>query len=59
MKKGNCEYLYSKNIMDWNWTDNSVLLLSTALENMNSLLPVQRRQKRSGAKSAILLALSL
>ena len=41
MKKGDCEFLYSKNVMTYNWMDNrSVLLVSTALERMDDVLSV-------------------
>ena len=45
MKKGDCEFLYSKNAMTRKWMDNRfVLLVSTALERMDDILLVQRRK---------------
>ena len=54
MKRGNCEVLYSKNMMACKWMDNLlVLLVSTALEVMDGVSSVQRREKRSSTKTAI------
>ena len=54
MKRGNCEVLYSKNMMACKWMDNwHVLLVSTALEVMDGVSSVQRREKRSSTKTAI------
>ena len=54
IKKGDCEVLYSKNAMACKWMDNqAVILLSTALEGMDDVLPVQRRLKVSAAKCSI------
>ena len=54
MKKGDCEFLYSKNAMTRKWMDNRfVLLVSTALERMDDILLVQRRKVLSAAKSGI------
>ena len=55
MKRGDCEFLFSGNTMACKWMDNrSVLLLSSALEGMNDILSVQRREKSSKTKSLIL-----
>ena len=54
MKRGNCEFLYSKEVMTCKWTDNwSVLLVFTAFEGMDDVSSVQRREKGSATKSAI------
>ena len=54
MKRGNCESLFSGNTMACKWMDNwSVLLLSSALEGMNDILSVQRREKGSKTKSSV------
>ena len=46
MKKGDCEMLYSKNVMAYKWTDNwSVLLVSTSHETMDDVSSVQKRGK--------------
>ena len=46
MKRGDCEFLYSKNVIACKWMDNrSVLLVSAALEGMDDVSPVQRREK--------------
>ena len=46
IKRGDCKFLFSGNIMASKWMDNlSVLLLSSALEGMNDILSVQRREK--------------
>ena len=40
-KRGNCDLLFSGNTMACKWMDNwSVLLLSSALEEMNNILSV-------------------
>ena len=50
----NCEFLFSGNIMTCKWMDDlSVLLLSSALEGMNDILSVQRREKSSKTKSLV------
>ena len=55
MKRGDCEILFSGNAMACKWMDNrSVLLLSSALEGMNDILSVQRREKGSKTKSLVL-----
>ena len=54
MKRGDCEFLFSGNTMACKWMDNrSVLLLSSALEGMNDILSVQRREKSSKTKSSV------
>ena len=54
MKRGDCEFLFSGNTMACKWMDNwSVLLLSSALEGMNDILSVQRREKGSTTKSSV------
>ena len=54
MKRGDCEFLFSGNTMACKWMDNrSVLLLSPALEGMNDILSVQRREKGSKTKSSV------
>ena len=54
MKRGDCEFLFSGNTMACKWMDNrSVLLLSSALEGMNDILSVQRREKGSKTKSSV------
>ena len=54
VKRGDCESLFSDNIMACEWMDNrSVLLLSSSLEGMNDILSVQRREKGSKTKSLI------
>ena len=54
MKRGDYEFFFSGNIMACKWMDNwSVLLLSSALEGMNDILSVQRRQKGSKTKSSV------
>ena len=46
MKRGDCEFLFSGNTMACKSMDNrSVLLLPSALEGMNDILSVQRREK--------------
>ena len=53
-KRGDCEFLYLKNGMACKWMDNwSVLLLSTAIEGMDNVLSVQRREKGSTTKPTI------
>ena len=55
MKRGDCKFLFSGNTMACKWMDNrSVLLLSSALEGMNDILSVQRREKGSKTKSLVL-----
>ena len=54
MKRGDCEFLFSGNTMACKWMDNwSVLLLSSALERMNDILSVQRREKGSMTKYSL------
>ena len=54
MKWGDCEFLYSKNVMACKWMNNrSVQLVSTALEGIDDVTSVQRREKGSATKSAI------
>ena len=54
MKRNDCEFLYSKNVMACKWMDNqSVLLVSTALEGMDDVSSVQRKEKAFAIKSAI------
>ena len=54
MKRADCEFLYSKNVMACKWMDNqSALLVSTALEGMDDVSSVQRREKGSATKSAV------
>ena len=55
MKRGDGEFLFSGNTMAFKWMDNrSFLLLSSALEGMNDLLSVQKREKGSKTKSLVL-----
>ena len=55
MKREDCEFLFSGNTMACKWMDNwSGLLLSSALEGMNDILSVQRREKDSKTKSSVL-----
>ena len=45
MKRGDCEFLFSGNTMACKWMDNqSMLLLSSALEGMNDILSIQGRE---------------
>ena len=54
MKMGDYEFLFSGNTVAWKWMDNrSVLLLSSALEGMNDILSVQRREKGSKTKYSL------
>ena len=54
MKRGDCKFLFSGNTMASKRMDNrSVLLLSSALEEMNNILSVQRREKGSNSKSLV------
>ena len=47
MKSGYCEFHFSGNTVARKWINNqSVLLLSSALEQMNDILSVQRREKK-------------
>ena len=54
MKRGDCKFLFSGNTMAWkemyNW---SVLLSSSALEWINGMLWVQRREKVWKTKSSV------
>ena len=53
-KRGDCEFLFSGNVMASRWMNNrSVLLLSSALEGINGILSVQRREKGSKTKSLV------
>ena len=46
MKRGDCEFLYSKNVMTCKWMDNrSVLRVSTAPEGIDDVSLVQRRKR--------------
>ena len=52
MKRGDREFLFSGNTLVCKWMDNwSGLLLSSALNGMNDMLSVQRREKASKTKS--------
>ena len=54
MKRGDCEFLFSGNEMACKWKDNQLVLLSSsALEGMNVILSVQRREKSSKTKSSV------
>ena len=54
MKRGYCESLFSGNTIVCKWMDNwSVLILSSALEGMNDILSVQRRERGSKTKSSV------
>ena len=54
VEKRDCEFLFSGNKRACKWMDNrSVLLLSSALEGMNDILSVQRREKGSKTKSLV------
>ena len=54
MKRGDCKFLSSGNRIACKWMDNqSVLLLSSALERMNDISSVQRREKGSKTKSLV------
>ena len=54
MKRRDRQFLYSKNVMACKWMDNrSVQLVSTALEGIDDVTSVQRREKGSATKSAI------
>ena len=54
MKRGDCKFLFSGNTMAFKWMDNrSLLLLLSALEGMNDILSVQRREKGSTTKSSV------
>ena len=54
MKSGDCEFLFSGNTMTCKWMDNrSMLLLSSALDGMNDILSVQRREMGSKTKSTL------
>ena len=51
MNRGDCKLLFSVNTVTCKWIDNlSVPLLSYALEGMNYILSVQRREKCSSTK---------
>ena len=51
MKRGDYEFIFSDNTMACKWEGNqSVLLLSSALEGMNDILSVQWREKGSKEK---------
>ena len=55
IKKGDCEFLFSGNTIACKWMDNQlVLLLSSAIEGMNDILSIQRREKSSKTKSLVL-----
>ena len=54
IKSEDCEFLFSGNTIACKWMDNqSVLILSSALEGMNDILLVQRRVKGSKTKSSV------
>ena len=54
INRSDCEFLYSKNMMACKLMGNrSVLLESTALEGMDDVPSVQRREKGSATKSTI------
>ena len=54
MKRGDCEFLFSGNTVTSKLMDNqSVLLLSSALEEMNDILSVQGKENGSNTKSSI------
>ena len=54
MKRADCKFLFSGNKMACKWMDNqSVLILSSALERMNDILSVQRRERGSKTKSSV------
>ena len=54
MERGDCEFLFSVNILACKWMDDrSVLLLASALEGMNDILSVQRREKGSKTRSLV------
>ena len=54
IKRRNCEFLFSGNTVTCKWMDDwSVLLLSSALERMNGILSVQRRENGSKTKSLV------
>ena len=54
MKKGDHVFLFPGNTMACKWMDNRlVLLLSSALEGMNDILSVQRREKGSKTRSLV------
>ena len=54
IKRGDCEFLFLGNTVTCKWMDNwSVLFLSSALEGMNDILLVQRREKGSKTKSSV------
>ena len=53
-KREDCEFLFSGNTMAYKWMDNwSVLLLWSALEGMNDISSVQRREKGSKTKLSV------
>ena len=54
IKRRDCKFLFSGNTMTCKWMDNwSVLLLSSALEGMNNILSVRRKEKGSKTKSLV------
>ena len=54
MKGADCKFLFSGNKMACKWMDNQlVLILSSALERMNDILSVQRRERGSKTKSSV------
>ena len=54
IKRGDCEFSYSRNVLACKRMDNlPVLLISTAPEGMDYVLSVQRREKGSATKSDI------
>ena len=56
MKRGDCKFLYSKHEMACKFMDNqSVLLVSTALEGMDDVSSVQRTEKGSAINLLLLV----
>ena len=54
VKRGDCKFRFSGNTVACKWMDNRrVLLLSSALEGVNGVLSVQRREKGSKTKSSV------
>ena len=54
IKRVDCEFLYSRNVLACKWMDNlSVLLVSTAPEGMDYVSSVQRSETGSATKSDI------
>ena len=53
MKRVDCEFLFSGNTTTWKRMDNWSVLLLSALEGMNDILSVQRREKSSKTKRLV------